>query len=52
MFAPVASRLRTYGVELDENARSYADAIMDLPMMRTWVAEAKDEPCIIPDFEF
>ncbi len=52
MFAAVVSRLVTYGVELDENAHSYVDAIMGLPMMQAWVAEAKDEPWIIPDFEF
>jgi len=52
MFAPVVSRLITYGVELDEDAHSYADVLTELPMMRAWVAEAKDEPWIIPDFEF
>ena len=52
MFAPVVSRLLTYGVELGENAGSYAEVIMNMPMMQAWVAEAKDEPWIIPDFEF
>ena len=44
MFAPVATRFVTYGVELDATCRAYVDAIAALPAMRAWVADAEREP--------
>ena len=44
MFAPVATRFTTYGVELDAPCRAYVDAIFALPAMRRWVADAEREP--------
>jgi glutathione S-transferase len=44
MFAPVATRFVTYGVELDATCRSYVDAIYALPSMKTWFADADREP--------
>ena len=44
MFAPVVTRFRTYGVELDPMAQAYADAILDQPLMREWTAAALSEP--------
>lgn len=52
MFAPVVSRLRTYGVELDEVSRDYVAAVWECPEMQEWAAAAGDEPWIIPEFEF
>lgn len=49
MYAPVVTRFVTYGVDLadlgDENgtARAYMDAVLRLPAMREWTAEARDE---------
>jgi len=43
MFAPVASRLVTYDVDLDPLSRAYVQAVMALPAMRGWVAAARDE---------
>jgi glutathione S-transferase len=44
MFAPVATRFVTYGVELDVACRAYVDAIYALPAMRQWIADAEREP--------
>jgi len=43
MYAPVVSRLRTYGVALGGAAAQYADAIHALPAMREWIAGAHAE---------
>lgn len=48
MFAPVATRFRTYGVDLasfgdDGQAADYARAVLDLPEMGEWTEGAKAE---------
>jgi glutathione S-transferase len=48
MYAPVATRFRTYGVDLsafgdDGNAASYAEVVLALPKMAEWVAGAEEE---------
>jgi len=52
MFAPVVSRLKTYGVTLEDIPRSYSEAIWSLPDMQTWFDAARNEPWVIPNFEF
>ncbi len=52
MFAPVVSRLTTYGVELDKTSGDYVSTIWDMPAMQEWLEAARKEPWIIPDFEF
>jgi glutathione S-transferase len=42
-FAPVASRFRTYGVTLDGVAGQYADAVLELPAVKRWMAAAESE---------
>jgi glutathione S-transferase len=49
VYAPVASRLVTYGVELPDTARAYVDAIMAAPAMRAWADAAAAEPWVIDD---
>lgn len=44
MFAPVVTRFRTYGVELDAPLASYSQAVFSLPAMREWIADAEREP--------
>jgi len=44
MFAPVATRFRTYGVSLAPENAAYVETIMTLPAMQDWVAAAKREP--------
>jgi len=48
MFTPVATRFRTYGVDLrafgdDGQAAAYADTILALPEMAEWTAGAEAE---------
>ncbi|CAO3416629.1 glutathione S-transferase family protein [Azospirillum endophyticum] len=44
MFAPVVTRLETYGVAVSPESRVYMDAVLALPAMREWIAAAKAEP--------
>lgn len=43
MFAPVAFRFLTYGVELPPVAAAYRDALLALPAMQEWAAAAQAE---------
>lgn len=43
MYAPVATRFRTYGVKLDPVSAAYVDAIYAHPAMQDWIAAAKGE---------
>jgi glutathione S-transferase len=43
MFAPVASRARTYDLKLSPVAQAYLDTLWNLPAMKEWVASAKAE---------
>ncbi|MBZ5525281.1 MAG: hypothetical protein LAP21_23890 [Acidobacteriia bacterium] len=52
MFAPVVSRFKTYGIALDDHLRTYADSVWNLPELQKWYEAARNEPWIIPDFEF
>ena len=51
MYAPVVSRLRTYGVTLAEQAGEYAGAIHALPAMQEWIAGARAETAVNPQYE-
>ena len=51
MFAPVVSRLTTYGVELDEVSAAYRDAVQALPEMIEWSDAGRAEPWIVPEDE-
>lgn len=48
MFAPVVTRLETYGVAVSPGTRAYMDAVLALPAMREWIAAAKAEPWELP----
>jgi glutathione S-transferase len=50
MYAPVATRFRTYAVELDPVSRTYADTILALPAFLEWQAAAREEPWVITSF--
>ncbi len=47
MFAPVATRLRTYAVPISAVSADYCDALFAHPPMRDWVAAGRAEPWII-----
>ena len=48
MFAPVATRFRTYAVALPPVAQHYADALLGLPAMQQWYAAACAETEFVP----
>ena len=50
-FTPVATRFRTYAVEIHAEARRYADALLADPAFVQWEAEALAEPWAIEQWE-
>ena len=51
MYAPVATRLRTYDVKLDPVSDGYCARLMALPEMKEWIAAAQLEPEDIDELE-
>jgi glutathione S-transferase len=51
MFAPVVTRLRTYGVKVDKDTDAYCTAVMNHPAMKDWIDAAKHEPWLISEAE-
>ncbi len=51
MFAPVVLRFQTYGVALAGAARDYADAMLALPVLQAWAADAEAETERIEKFD-
>jgi len=51
MYAPVVSRFTTYGVEMDDNARAFADAIQSLEGWKAWRAAGDVETEYLEDTE-
>jgi glutathione S-transferase len=51
MYAPVVLRFRTYEVELPSACRAYADAMLALPALQEWIADAQREAESLPQFE-
>jgi glutathione S-transferase len=51
MYAPVATRFRTYGVALDAVCAAYVEAILGLPAMQAWYEAAGAEPWVVEDEE-
>lgn len=47
-FTPVATRFRTYGVQLQAAAHAYVEALLANPAFREWEAEAEREPWTLP----
>ncbi len=50
-FAPVAYRVRTYGLALDGAASAYAERLLALPFLREWEAAALKETTREPGHE-
>jgi glutathione S-transferase len=44
MYAPVCTRLLTYGVMVDDVSKAYCNTIMKWPAMAEWIEAAKTEP--------
>ncbi|KQN72815.1 glutathione S-transferase family protein [Devosia sp. Leaf64] len=51
MFAPLATRLRTYDLPASDTAAKYVEAIYALPAFQEWRALALKEPWIVDDDE-
>lgn len=51
MYAPVAPRFVTYAVELDPVCAAYVQTITAMPAIQQWVADARAETEVIPQFE-
>jgi glutathione S-transferase len=47
-FAPVCSRIRTYGLPVSTRAAAYVERIHDLPAMQSWVRDARAENDFLP----
>jgi glutathione S-transferase len=43
-FAPVAFRVQTYGLQLDDTSAGYVSRLLALPSMQRWYADALAEP--------
>lgn len=51
MYAPVVTRLDTYGIAVDPASQDYMRAVLGLPAYREWLAAALDEPWIVAQDE-
>lgn len=51
MFAPVCTRFRTYGVQLNPLLTAYCETIFEWPLMQEWTAGAHTEPDEIVELE-
>lgn len=51
MYAPVALRFITYAVNLDDVSAAYVNAIHQLPATQEWLAAARVETEILPQYE-
>jgi glutathione S-transferase len=51
MYTPVATRFRTYAVELDGVCQAYVDAVLARPDFLEWHAAALEEPWVIGEDE-
>lgn len=51
MYAPVATRFRTYDVRLDRECAAYCRRILLLPEMQEWIEQARMEPDDIDELD-
>jgi glutathione S-transferase len=51
MYTPVATRFRTYAVELDQDSQAYVDAVLARPDYLEWHEAALEEPWVIREDE-
>jgi glutathione S-transferase len=51
MFAPVVTRLITYGVPVPPFAGLYMKAVLGNPHVAEWIEQAQDEPWVIEQYE-
>ncbi len=51
MYAPVVLRFTLYQVALPAVAQAYVDAMLALPSMQKWIADALEESDVLTQFE-
>ncbi len=51
MYAPVATRIRTYSLPVSDLASGYVEAIYSLPAFQSWLALALKEPWVVDEDE-
>lgn len=51
MYAPLAFRFKTYGIELGEAATLYMETLLDSPAMQAWLEQALEETDIVEEDE-
>ena len=51
-FAPVVTRFRTYGVDMEGVCRNYAEAVWAHEHVQEWAAAAREESWTMPQYEF
>lgn len=51
MYAPLATRLRTYDLPVSDTAARYVEAIYALPAFQDWLNQALQEPWVVDDDE-
>jgi len=51
MYAPVVTRIVTYGLPVARFATGYMDAVLHHPFMQDWIAGAQEEEWVIEQFE-
>lgn len=52
MYAPVASRFKTYGIVLNDAATAYQNTVLSDPNIQQWHADSKEEPEVLEHAEF
>ncbi|WP_317930017.1 glutathione S-transferase family protein [Halioxenophilus sp. WMMB6] len=51
MYAPMALRFNSYGVQLSNPSQEYLQTLLNHPAMQSWLAAARQEPEVIADAE-
>ncbi len=52
MFAPVATRFRTYNVPISATSRAYVETVHQLPAFKLWYEGALQETDVVPAYEY
>ena len=51
MFAPIAMRFTTYGIELSTVSQNYVETLLENSALLSWVNDARNEPHMLSDCE-
>jgi glutathione S-transferase len=51
MYAPMATRIHTYGIAMSAGSLGYLEAVMALPAFAEWKRAALEESWIVPEDE-